>query len=82
MSNGGFFFLQIQEELLVEGFRKKSEMLLNEINQLREEIEITRKKPSLFANILDTAGNAFLILLPGAGKILGAGMKFLSSFMK
>ncbi|CAO2600257.1 Guanylate-binding protein 4 [Lemmus lemmus] len=74
--------LKIQEELLVEGFRKKSEMLMNEISQLREEIERTKKKPSLFAHILDTVGNAFLIVLPGAGKILGAGMKVLSSFMK
>ncbi|XP_038167465.1 guanylate-binding protein 4-like [Arvicola amphibius] len=74
--------LKIQEELLVEGFRKKSEMLMDEISHLREEIERTRKKPSLFAQILDTVGNAFLIVLPGAGKLLGAGMKVLSSFMK
>ncbi|XP_075837318.1 guanylate-binding protein 3-like [Microtus pennsylvanicus] len=74
--------LKIQEELLVEGFKKKSEMLMNEISHLREEIERTKEKPSLFAQILDTVGNAFLIVLPGAGKLLGAGMKALSSFMK
>ncbi|EDL82352.1 rCG28728, isoform CRA_b [Rattus norvegicus] len=74
--------LKVQKELLVEGFRKKSDMLKNEISQLREEIERTRKKPSLFAHILDTVGNAFIMILPGAGKICGAGMKVLSSLMK
>lgn len=57
-------------------------MLKNEISQLREEIERTRKKPSLFAHILDTVGNAFIMILPGAGKICGPGMKVLSSLMK
>ncbi|GAB1303357.1 Guanylate-binding protein 4 [Apodemus speciosus] len=71
----------IQEELLVEGFRKKSDMLKNEISKLREEVERTRKKPSLFANILDTVGDAFIMILPGAGKLCGAGLKVLSSFM-
>ncbi|XP_036046537.1 guanylate-binding protein 4 [Onychomys torridus] len=74
--------LKVQEELLVEGFRKKSEMLKNEISQLREEIERTSKKPSLFAQVLDTVGDAFMMVLPGAGKICGAGLKVLSSFMK
>ncbi|GAB1288182.1 Guanylate-binding protein 4 [Apodemus speciosus] len=73
--------LKIQEELLMEGFRKKSDMLKNEISKLREEVERTRKKPSLFANILDTVGDAFIMILPGAGKLCGAGLKVLSSFM-
>lgn len=72
----------MQEELLVEGFRKKSEMLKNEISQLRGEIERIRKKPSWFANILDTVGDAFIMVLPGAGKIWGVGLKVVSSFMK
>ncbi|XP_050016144.1 guanylate-binding protein 4-like [Alexandromys fortis] len=74
--------LKIQEEFLVEGFKKKSEMLRNEISHLRDEIERTKEKSSLFAQILDTVGNVFLIVLPGAGKLLGAGMKVLRSFMK
>ncbi|CAH6777139.1 Gbp4 [Phodopus roborovskii] len=74
--------LKIQEELLAEGFRKKSEMLQNEISQLREEMERTRAESSLFSHILDTVGNAFLMVLPGAGKICGAGLKVLSSLMK
>ncbi|XP_052587552.1 guanylate-binding protein 4 isoform X2 [Peromyscus californicus insignis] len=74
--------LKVQEELLVEGFRKKSEMLTNEISLLREEIETTRRKPSLFAQVLDTVGDAFMMVLPGVGKICGAGLKALSSLMK
>ena len=57
-------------------------MLMKEISQLREENERTKKKPSLFSHVLDTVGNAFLMVLPGGGKILGAGMKVLSLFMK
>ncbi|XP_006986186.1 guanylate-binding protein 3 isoform X1 [Peromyscus maniculatus bairdii] len=74
--------LKVQEELLVEGFRKKSEMLKNEISLLREEIETTRRKPSLFAQVLDTVGDAFMMVLPGVGKIYGVGLKALSSLMK
>ncbi|XP_031231549.1 guanylate-binding protein 4 [Mastomys coucha] len=74
--------LKIQEELLIEGFRKKSDMLKNEISQLREEMERTRKKPSLFAHVLDTVGNAFIMILPGAGKLCGAGLKVLGSLVK
>lgn len=66
----------------MEGFRKKSEMLKNEISLLREEIETTRRKPSLFAQVLDTVGDAFMMVLPGVGKIYGVGLKALSSLMK
>ncbi|XP_034356547.1 guanylate-binding protein 3 isoform X1 [Arvicanthis niloticus] len=74
--------LKVQKELLTEGFRKQSDMLMNEICQLREEVERTRKKSSLFPHILDTVGNAFVLILPGAGKLCGAGLKVLSSLMK
>ena len=66
----------------MEGFRKKSDMLKNEISQLREEMERTRKKSSLFSNIFDTVGNAFIMTLPGAGKLCGAGLKLLSSLTR
>lgn len=71
--------LKVQEELLIEGFREKSDMLKNEISHLREEMERTRRKPSLFGQILDTIGNAFIMILPGAGKLFGVGLKFLGS---
>lgn len=71
--------LKVQEELLIEGFREKSDMLKNEISHLREEMERTRRKPSLFGQILDTVGNAFIMILPGAGKLFGVGLKFLGS---
>jgi hypothetical protein len=54
-------------------------MLKNEISHLREEMERTRRKPSLFGQILDTIGNAFIMILPGAGKLFGVGLKFLGS---
>ncbi|XP_055484315.1 guanylate-binding protein 4 [Psammomys obesus] len=73
--------LKVQQELLIEGFREKSDMLNNEISQLREEMERTRKKSSLFGHILSTIGDAFIMILPGAGKIWGAGLKVLSSLM-
>lgn len=57
-------------------------MLKNEISLLREEIETTRRKPSLFAQVLDTVGDAFMMVLPGVGKIYGVGLKALSSLMK
>ena len=57
-------------------------MSKNEIRQLREEMERTRRKPSLFAQILDTVGNAFIMILSGAGKLCGAGLKVLSSLIK
>ncbi|XP_052586753.1 guanylate-binding protein 4-like [Peromyscus californicus insignis] len=74
--------LKVQEELQEEGFRIKSEMLKNEIRQLREEIEITRSISSLFSQILDTVGDAFMKVLPGVGKICGAGLTALHSLIK
>lgn len=57
-------------------------MLKNEISHLREEMERTRRKPSLFGQILDTVGNAFIMILPGAGKLFGVGLKFLGSLSR
>jgi hypothetical protein len=69
----------VQEELLIDGFKQKSEELNKEINQLQEEIEISKNKsPSIFSQFLDTLGTVFIAVLPGAGKLLGAGLKILS----
>uniref|UniRef100_A0A8C0ZRE8 GB1/RHD3-type G domain-containing protein n=1 Tax=Castor canadensis TaxID=51338 RepID=A0A8C0ZRE8_CASCN len=71
--------LKVQEELLIDGFKQKSEELNKEINQLQEEIEISKNKsPSIFSQFLDTLGTVFIAVLPGAGKLLGAGLKILS----
>ncbi|XP_008849853.1 guanylate-binding protein 4-like [Nannospalax galili] len=74
--------LKVQEEFLIEGFRKKSEALMDQISQLREEMERTRKSPSLFSHVFDTLGNVFIAGVPGVGKIFGAGMKLLGSLTK
>ncbi|XP_053447431.1 guanylate-binding protein 4-like isoform X2 [Nycticebus coucang] len=74
--------LQLQEKMLNEGFQKKSEDLNKEIIQLKEEMERTNKeKPSVFSLILDLVADFLIFALPGAGKLLGAGMKFLTSGM-
>jgi hypothetical protein len=69
----------VQEELLIDGFKQKSEELNKEINQLQE-IEISKNKsPSIFSQFLDTLDTVFIAVRPGAGKLLGAGLKILSS---
>jgi hypothetical protein len=70
----------VQEELLIDGFKQKSEELNKEINQLKEESEISKNKsPSIFSQFLDTLDTVFIAVRPGAGKLLGAGLKILSS---
>uniref|UniRef100_A0A8C0ZYF5 GB1/RHD3-type G domain-containing protein n=1 Tax=Castor canadensis TaxID=51338 RepID=A0A8C0ZYF5_CASCN len=72
--------LKVQEELLIDGFKQKSEELNKEINQLKEESEISKNKsPSIFSQFLDTLDTVFIAVRPGAGKLLGAGLKILSS---
>ncbi|XP_012998587.1 guanylate-binding protein 3-like isoform X1 [Cavia porcellus] len=73
--------LKAQEELLRDGFRKKSEALNREIHHLKEEIEKTQDKKSFFSKIVDTVGTVLVAVLPGAGKLVGLGMKMLSSQM-
>ncbi|XP_003411151.2 guanylate-binding protein 3-like [Loxodonta africana] len=81
--------LKVQEELLREGFEKKSEKLKEEINwlkeeinRLKEEIEKTKKKRSGFSQFLYDAGNMVSVELPDVSKLLGAGVKLLSSHIK
>ncbi|XP_004841369.1 guanylate-binding protein 4 [Heterocephalus glaber] len=75
--------LKAQRELLMDGFKKKSEALNREIQQLKEEITRTRKKKSsFFSQLFDTIGNVFIAALPGAGKMVGLGMKVLGSQMQ
>ncbi|XP_021562734.1 guanylate-binding protein 4-like isoform X2 [Carlito syrichta] len=72
--------LRVQEELLAEGFEKKSEDLNNEIKRLKEEMA-TAKKPSLFSEILEGLADILILSLPGAAKLLGVGVKYLSSLI-
>ncbi|XP_075414233.1 guanylate-binding protein 4 [Tenrec ecaudatus] len=70
--------LKVQEELLKEGFRKKSEELNGEISRLREEVESSKQR-SGFGQFLDNFGSALMVMLPGVGTVLGAGLKALGS---
>ncbi|XP_037682623.1 guanylate-binding protein 4-like [Choloepus didactylus] len=75
--------LKIQEELLKEGFRKKSAELSEEINRLKQEIETTKSnEPTLFSQFLDAVGNVLMLTMPGPGKMVGLGMKLLGSQKK
>ncbi|KAM4872838.1 guanylate-binding protein 3-like [Thomomys bottae] len=71
--------LRVQKELLIDGFEKESEKLKKDINRLQENIKTDKQR---FAELLDMAGNTLIVFLPGAGKLIGVGVKFLSSQMK
>ncbi|XP_048207685.1 guanylate-binding protein 4-like [Perognathus longimembris pacificus] len=74
--------LKVQKELLIDGFKKESEKLNKEIDRLQKEIETNKGNGSLFSKFLDMAGNVLIVVLPGAGKLIGIGAKILSSQMK
>lgn len=53
--------LQIQEELLIEGFENESEKMRKEINQLKEEIQETENIwPSIFVELFYMAASVLL----------------------
>ncbi|XP_062961861.1 guanylate-binding protein 4-like [Cynocephalus volans] len=68
--------LKVQKELLIEGFKEKSEGLHREIDHMRKEIE--RTKNNWVSTFFDVAGDACMITLPLPGKLIGAGLKILS----
>ena len=77
----GLSFLQMQKELLTEGFKKEAEVLNKEIDQLKEDIQTTEKSFNI-SDVLDMASMALIAVLPGAYKVLGMGLKLLSDRMK
>jgi hypothetical protein len=77
-----FFFLQIQKDMLNEGFKRKCEAMDLEISQLQKEIQLNKEKnSSLGAKILDGFGDVLISVVPGSGKYFGLGLKILSSQM-
>ncbi|XP_028616329.1 guanylate-binding protein 4-like [Grammomys surdaster] len=75
--------LKIQEDMLNEGFKRKCEAMDSEISHLQKEIQQNKdKNGSLGAQLFDGFGNVLVSVLPGAGKLVGLGMKILSSQMK
>ena len=76
-------FLQMQEELLTEGFKKEAEELNKEIDELKESIEVTKSGGSLnVSRILDVASIAFVAVLPGPYNVVGMGVKLLNDAFK
>ncbi|CAK6441320.1 unnamed protein product [Pipistrellus nathusii] len=75
--------LKVQEELLNEGFRKKSDEMEAEINRLRNLIESTKKdKTPWIARAVDTLADEISTILTFPGKLVGKGLKALSSLFK
>ncbi|CAO2600252.1 Guanylate-binding protein 7 [Lemmus lemmus] len=75
--------LKVQEDMLNEGFKKKYDALGEEISLLQNVIQKNKNlSSSLAAQVFDGFGNVLVSVLPGAGKLLGIGLKILSSQMK
>ncbi|XP_051021925.1 guanylate-binding protein 4-like isoform X1 [Acomys russatus] len=75
--------LKVQEEMLNEGFKSKYEAMGSEIIQLQREIQNSKEQhKSLAAKVFDGFGNVLLSVLPGSGKLVGLGLKFISNQMK
>ncbi|XP_008059927.1 guanylate-binding protein 7-like isoform X2 [Carlito syrichta] len=75
--------LKVQEELLTEGFKKKSEALNKEINQLQKEIEATKKEESsVFSQIVGAVGKMVIAAQPGAAKLWDTRMKLFRPHLK
>lgn len=73
----------MQEELLNEGFRKKSDEMEAEINRLKNLIESTKKdKTPWIARALDTLADELSATLAIPGKLIGKGLNALSSLFK
>lgn len=78
-----FSFLQVQEDMLKEGFKTKYEALGDEISLLQNVIKKNQNlNSSLAAQVFDGFGNVLISVLPGAGKLFGLGLKIVSSQMK
>ncbi|KAM5267206.1 guanylate-binding protein 3-like isoform 1-T2 [Hipposideros larvatus] len=65
---------EVKNELLVEGFKKESEEIAKEINQLKEERERTKNKMNLIPEILQVAATVLFTALAAFLKIHVAGI--------
>ena len=77
----GLSFLQMQKELLTDGFKKEAEALDKEIDQLKEGIRTTDKSFNI-SDVLDMLSMTLVAVLPGPYKVVGMGLKFLGDRMK
>ncbi|XP_061094548.1 guanylate-binding protein 1-like [Conger conger] len=71
--------LKEQQELMKQGFDERAKLMEAEISSLKKEKVQNEKSPSLFSGILDTAGQAAAMFLPGfVPKLAGVGLSALS----
>ncbi|XP_044528171.1 guanylate-binding protein 4-like [Gracilinanus agilis] len=74
--------LKEQKKLIEEGFHDKAGEMKKEIEELQTNIETAQsQRSSWWPPILDTVGTGLMVLLPGAGKLLGLGIKGLGHAM-
>ncbi|XP_045705500.1 guanylate-binding protein 6-like [Phyllostomus hastatus] len=75
--------MRMQENLLNEGFKKKSDEMEAEINHLRNTIDSTRKDETPWiSQALDKLADEATAILSFPGKLAGKGLKALSSLFK
>uniref|UniRef100_K7E431 GB1/RHD3-type G domain-containing protein n=1 Tax=Monodelphis domestica TaxID=13616 RepID=K7E431_MONDO len=74
--------LKEQKNLMVEGFHDQAVEMEKQIDELQANINNTRsQKSSWLPPILDSVGTGLMVILPGAGKLLGLGIKGLGHAM-
>ncbi|XP_072505093.1 guanylate-binding protein 7-like isoform X2 [Notamacropus eugenii] len=69
--------LKEQKRLMEEGFHAKAKEMEKQMKDLQEKFDAENNK-SQFSSFLDHFSNVLMIVLPGAGKLLGLAMKVLS----
>ncbi|XP_072505111.1 guanylate-binding protein 3-like isoform X3 [Notamacropus eugenii] len=69
--------LKEQKRLMEEGFHAKAKEMEKQMKDLQEKFDAENNK-SQFSSFLDHFSNVLMIVLPGAGKLLGLAMKLLS----
>ncbi|XP_074122396.1 guanylate-binding protein 3-like isoform X2 [Sminthopsis crassicaudata] len=75
--------LKEQKRLLEEGFHEKAEEMNRQMENLQEKMrEAESKKSSWWATALDAFSTGLMIILPGAGKLIGLGLNALSRCFK
>ncbi|KAF0872915.1 guanylate-binding protein 6-like [Crocuta crocuta] len=74
--------LKVQEELLNEGFRKKSEEMDAEIKQLKHMIDTKNNETSWFTQILDRFGSEVISVFTSPFKIVDSLVRGVSSLFK
>ncbi|XP_039077767.1 guanylate-binding protein 6-like [Hyaena hyaena] len=74
--------LKVQEELLNEGFRKKSEEMDAEIKQLQHMIDTKNNETSWFTQILDRFGSEIISVFTSPFKIVDSLVRGVSSLFK